>query len=320
MQPNHEGVFLDISVIVPLLNESASLPELESWIQKVMATQEYQYEIIFIDDGSTDGSWEVIEKLGAANPNIHGIKFRRNYGKAAALNTGFHAAKGNYIITMDSDLQDSPEEIPGLVEMIKTQNLDLISGWKKKRYDNTFTKNIPSKLYNWTTSKMSGIKLHDMNCGLKIYRKDVIKNIEVDGEMHRYIPVIAKWAGFEKIGEKVVAHQARKYGTSKFGIERFLNGFLDLATIMFVGKFGKRPMHLFGTLGVLIFLLGFLILTYLTVGKFFFEFIAIANRPIFYLGILLLIVGLQLFMSGFIAELITRNAAVKHDYQVDKQF
>lgn len=311
---------LDISVIIPLLNESASLPELESWIQKVMASQGYQYEIIFVDDGSTDGSWEVIEKLAASNPNIHGIKFRRNYGKAAALNTGFHAARGTYVITMDSDLQDSPEEIPGLVEMIKGQNLDMVSGWKKKRYDNALTKNLPSKLYNWTTSKMSGIKLHDMNCGLKIYRNEVIKNIVVDGEMHRYIPVIAKWAGFGKIGEKVVAHQARKYGTSKFGIERFLNGFLDLATIMFVGKFGKRPMHLFGTLGLLIFLSGFLILTYLTVGKFFFEFISIANRPIFYLGILFLIVGLQLFMSGFIAELVTRNAPPKQDYQVDKQF
>jgi len=311
---------LDISVIIPLLNESASLSELEGWIQKVMTAQGYQYEIIFIDDGSTDGSWEVIEKLATSNPNIRGIKFRRNYGKAAALNTGFHAAKGTYVITMDSDLQDSPEEIPGLVEMIKGQNLDMVSGWKKKRYDNALTKNLPSKLYNWTTSKMSGIKLHDMNCGLKIYRKEVIKNIVVDGEMHRYIPVIAKWAGFEKIGEKVVAHQARKYGTSKFGIERFLNGFLDLATIMFVGKFGKRPMHLFGTLGLLIFLSGFLILTYLTVGKFFFEFASIANRPIFYLGILLLIVGLQLFMSGFIAELVSRNAPVKQDYQVDKQF
>lgn len=311
---------LDLSVIIPLLNESASLPELESWIQKVMVAQGYQYEILFIDDGSTDGSWEVIERLAKANPNIHGIKFRRNYGKAAALNTGFHAAQGKYIITMDSDLQDSPEEIPGLLEMIKEQKLDLVSGWKKKRYDNTLTKNLPSKLYNWTTSKMSGIRLHDMNCGLKIYRHDVIKNIEVDGEMHRYIPVIAKWAGFEKIGEKVVAHQARKYGTSKFGIERFLNGFLDLATIMFVGKFGKRPMHLFGTFGVLIFMIGFLILAYLTLGKFFFDFASIANRPIFYLGILLLIVGLQLFMSGFIAELITRNAAVKQHYQVDKQF
>lgn len=311
---------LDLSVIIPLLNESASLPELESWIKKVMVAQGYHYEIIFIDDGSTDGSWEVIEKLALSNPNIHGIKFRRNYGKAAALNTGFHAAQGTYIVTMDSDLQDSPEEIPGLLEMIKGQSLDLVSGWKKKRYDNTLTKNLPSKLYNWTTSRMSGIKLHDMNCGLKIYRRDVIKNIEVDGEMHRYIPVIAKWAGFEKIGEKVVAHQARKYGNSKFGVERFLNGFLDLATIMFVGKFGKRPMHLFGTLGVLIFFIGFLILAYLTVGKIFFEFTSIANRPIFYLGILLLIVGLQLFMSGFIAELITRNAAVKHHYQVDKQF
>lgn len=310
---------LDISVIIPLLNESDSLPELESWIQKVMAAEGYQYEIIFVDDGSTDNSWSVIEKLALANPNVHGIKFRRNYGKAAALNTGFHASKGRYVITMDSDLQDSPDEIPGLVNLMKEQDLDLVSGWKKKRYDNTLTKNLPSKLYNWTTSKMSGIKLHDMNCGLKIYRSEVVKNIEVDGEMHRYIPVIAKWAGFAKIGEKVVVHQSRKYGKSKFGIERFLNGFLDLATIMFVGKFGKRPMHLFGTFGVLIFMAGFFILTYLTIGKIFFEFISIASRPGFYLGILLLIVGLQLFMSGFIAELVTRNAAAKHTYQIDKQ-
>ena len=310
---------LDISVVIPLFNEAESLPELEAWISRIMRENKFSYEILFVDDGSTDPSWEVIEKLAASNEYIRAFRFRRNYGKAAALSTGFHATRGNYVITMDSDLQDSPDEIPGLMEKIISEKLDLVSGWKKKRYDNALTKNLPSKLYNWATSRMSGIRLHDMNCGLKIYRQEVVKNIEVDGEMHRYIPVIAKWAGFAKIGEKVVAHQARKYGTTKFGMERFINGFLDLATIMFVGKFGKRPMHLFGTFGLLIFFLGFFILAYLTIGKFFFDFISIANRPIFYLGILFQIVGLQLFMSGFIAELVTRNSGVKHHYQIDKQ-
>lgn len=310
---------MDISVVIPLFNEAESLPELEAWISRIMRENQFSYEILFVDDGSTDSSWEVIEKLAASNECIRAFRFRRNYGKAAALNTGFHATRGIYVITMDADLQDSPDEIPGLMEKIKNEKLDLVSGWKKKRYDNALTKNLPSKLYNWTTSKMSGIRLHDMNCGLKIYRQEVVKNIEVDGEMHRYIPVIAKWAGFAKIGEKVVAHQARKYGSTKFGMERFVNGFLDLATIMFVGKFGKRPMHLFGTFGLLIFFLGFFILAYLTIGKFFFDFVSIANRPIFYLGILFLIVGLQLFMSGFIAELVTRNSGVKHHYQIDKQ-
>jgi glycosyltransferase involved in cell wall biosynthesis len=310
---------LELSIIIPLLDEAKSLPELEAWISKVMIANGYTYEILFIDDGSTDDSWAVISKLAESNPHVKGIKFRRNYGKAAALNTGFHSSQGELVVTMDADLQDSPEEIPGLIELITKEKLDIVSGWKQKRYDNALTKNLPSKLYNWTTSKMSGIKLHDMNCGLKIYRKEVVHNIEVAGEMHRYIPVISKWAGFNKIGEKVVAHQARKYGTSKFGFERFLNGFLDLATIMFVGKFGKRPMHLFGSLGMLIFFIGFCILGYLAIGKFFFNFPYIADRPIFYLGILLLIVGLQLFMSGFIAELVSKNSGHQSNYQIDKR-
>lgn len=310
---------MDLSIIIPLKDEAESLPELEAWIKKVVTENKFTYEILFIDDGSTDESWAVIQKLAEANENIAAVKFRRNFGKAAALHTGFREAKGEYIITMDADLQDSPDEIPSLLEKIKTENFDIVSGWKQKRYDNALTKNLPSKLYNWATSKMSGIKLHDMNCGLKIYRKEVVKNIEVAGEMHRYIPVIAKWEGFNKIGEKVVIHQARKYGTSKFGIERFVNGLLDLATIMFVGKFGKRPMHLFGTFGIFIFLIGFLILGWLTIGKFFLQYSTIANRPIFYLGILLLIVGMQLFMSGFIAELVTRNTQQKGTYAIDKK-
>lgn len=284
-----------------------------------MIANNYKYELIFIDDGSTDQSWSVIEALSKENDHVRGIKFRRNYGKAAALNTGFEASEGSFVITMDADLQDSPDEIPDLIKVITEQKLDLVSGWKKKRFDNTFSKNIPSKLYNFATSKMSGIKLHDMNCGLKIYRKEVVKNITVDGEMHRYIPVIAKWAGFNKIGEKVVMHQARKYGQTKFGFERFINGFLDLATILFVGKFGKKPMHLFGSFGILIFFIGFILLGYLTIGKLFFDFTSIASRPMFYLGILLLIVGIQLFMSGFIAELVTRNSPQKTSYQIEQR-
>ncbi|MBK6393021.1 MAG: glycosyltransferase [Saprospiraceae bacterium] len=310
---------MDLSIVIPLLNEAESLPELESWLRRVMIANNYQYELIFIDDGSTDQSWSVIEALSKENDHVRGIKFRRNYGKAAALNTGFEASEGSFVITMDADLQDSPDEIPDLIKVITEQKLDLVSGWKKKRFDNTFSKNIPSKLYNFATSKMSGIKLHDMNCGLKIYRKEVVKNITVDGEMHRYIPVIAKWAGFNKIGEKVVMHQARKYGQTKFGFERFINGFLDLATILFVGKFGKKPMHLFGSFGILIFFVGFFLLGYLTIGKLFFDFTSIANRPMFYLGILLLIVGIQLFMSGFIAELVTRNSHQKSSYQIEQR-
>ncbi len=284
-----------------------------------MIANNYQYELIFIDDGSTDQSWSVIEALSKENDHVRGIKFRRNYGKAAALNTGFEASEGSFVITMDADLQDSPDEIPDLIKVITEQKLDLVSGWKKKRFDNTFSKNIPSKLYNFATSKMSGIKLHDMNCGLKIYRKEVVKNITVDGEMHRYIPVIAKWAGFNKIGEKVVMHQARKYGQTKFGFERFINGFLDLATILFVGKFGKKTMHLFGSFGILMFFVGFFLLGYLTIGKLFFDFTSNANRPMFYLGVLLLIVGIQLFMSGFIAELVTRNSHQKSSYQIEQR-
>ena len=265
-----EQMTLDVSVIVPLLNEEESLPELAAWIHKVMQQQHYTYEIIFVDDGSNDDSWKVIEELGRANSSIKGIKFQRNYGKSAALNEGFKAALGNVVITMDADLQDSPDEIPGLYEMIINQKFDLVSGWKKKRYDNAFTKNLPSKFFNAITRKMSGIHLHDFNCGLKAYSNRVVKSVEVYGEMHRYIPVLAKTAGFYKIGEKVVHHQARKYGVSKFGWSRFVNGFLDLLTVQFVGRFGKKPMHLFGLLGSFIFLVGFLVSLYMIFARIFF--------------------------------------------------
>lgn len=310
---------MDISVVVPLLNEEESLPELEAWIRKVMEANGFSYEIILIDDGSKDKSWEVIEQLSAQNPCISGIKFRRNYGKSGALNVGFAAAKGDVVITMDADLQDSPDEIPDLYAMIRDQGFDLVSGWKKKRYDPALTKNIPSKLYNWAARKMSGIYLHDFNCGLKSYRSDVVKSIEVYGEMHRYIPMLAKWAGFSNIGEKVVEHRARKYGVTKFGLERFINGFLDLLTISFVGKFGKKPMHFFGTLGVLFFLVGFSILFYLSMAKLIYSKYGIADLPVFYFGILTIIIGTQLFVTGFLAELVTRNAAGRNDYLIEKR-
>ncbi len=310
---------MDISVVIPLLNEDESLPELEAWIRKVMETHQFSYEILFIDDGSTDNSWALIEKLSQTNPNVRGIKFQRNYGKSAALNVGFEAAKGDVVVTMDADLQDNPEEIPELYRMITQEGFDLVSGWKKVRHD-PISKTVPTKLYNAVTRKLSGIYLHDFNCGLKAYRSNVVKSIEVYGEMHRYIPVIAKWAGFRKIGEKVVKHQARKYGVTKFGsIMRFINGPLDLISIMFVGKFGKKPMHFFGSLGMLAFFAGFLILSYLTFAKFYYLEYGIADRPLFYFGILSIILGTQLFLTGFLAEMISRNSIHRNNYLVEKR-
>ena len=310
---------MQISVIIPLLNESESLPELFSWIDKVMVANSFSYEVIAVDDGSTDSSWEVITKESKKNAAIKGIRFQRNYGKSAALNEGFKAAKGQVVITMDADLQDSPEEIPDLYNMITVEKYDLVSGWKKKRFDNAVTKNIPSKFFNWATQSMSGIQLHDFNCGLKAYRIKVVKSIEVYGEMHRYIPVIAKWAGYPKIGEKVVQHQARKYGITKFGWERFVNGFLDLMTISFVTKFGKRPMHLFGFLGAIFFFIGFAISFYLAVEKFAFDEYQMTQRPIFYMALVAMILGTQLFLAGFIGELISRNAPERNVYLIEDQ-
>ena len=308
---------MDLSIVIPLINEAESLPELTAWIEKVMADNNYSYEVIFVDDGSSDNSWEVIEELRAKNPAIKGIKFQRNYGKSAGLNEAFRAASGEVVITMDADLQDSPDEIPGLRKMVLDEGYDLVSGWKKVRYDNTLTKNIPSKFFNAVTRMMSGIYLHDFNCGLKAYRKKVIKGIEVYGEMHRYIPVLAKWAGFKKIGEKVVEHRARKYGTSKFGWQRFVNGFLDLLSITFVGKFSKRPMHFFGLWGTLFFLAGLGISLYLVVSKIIDTSFALTNRPGFYLALTSVIIGMQLFLAGFIGELISRNSANRNTYLVE---
>ncbi|HET6768445.1 MAG TPA: glycosyltransferase family 2 protein [Chitinophagaceae bacterium] len=310
---------MDISLVIPLKDEEESLPELSDWISRVMRANNFSYEIIFVDDGSTDNSWKVIEELRCKNENIKGIKFQRNYGKSAGLNEGFRAAQGDVVITMDADLQDSPEEIPELRRMIVEDGYDLVSGWKKKRYDNTLTKNIPSKFYNATTRWMSGIKLHDFNCGLKSYRKNVAKSIEVYGEMHRYTPVLAKWSGFKKVGEKVVTHQARKYGKSKFGISRFINGPLDLASIMFVGKYGKRPMHFFGVLGSLFFLVGIGLSIYLVVRKFIDPESTLTDKPGFYLALATTIIGVQLFLSGFIGELISRNAPGRNSYLIEKK-
>lgn len=310
---------MDISVVIPLLNEAESLPELESWIQKVMQANGYSYEVIFVDDGSTDNSWQVIESLRAQNPCIKGIKFQRNYGKSAALQMAFTAATGDVVITMDADLQDSPEEIPGLRNMIIQEGYDLVSGWKKVRYDNTLSKNIPSKFFNAVTRKMSGIHLHDFNCGLKAYRKNVVKSIEVYGEMHRYIPVIAKWSGFRKIGEKVVEHRKRKHGVSKFGWDRFINGFLDLLSISFVGKFAKRPMHFFGLWGSLCFLAGLVVAGYLIVSKIVDPNFALTNRPGFYLALTFLVIGMQLFLAGYIGELIARNSSTRNQYLIETQ-
>jgi glycosyltransferase involved in cell wall biosynthesis len=310
---------MNISVVIPLKDESESLPELCAWIDRIMNTHSYSYEIILVDDGSTDSSWEVILNLRQKNTNIKGIKFQRNYGKSAALNEGFKAAIGDVVITMDADLQDSPDEIPELYQMITGVGFDLVSGWKKKRYDNTLTKNIPSKFFNAATRKMSGINLHDFNCGIKAYKNKVIKSIEVYGEMHRYIPVLAKWAGFQKIGEKVVEHRKRKYGTTKFGWDRFVNGFLDLATIMFVGKFGKRPMHFFGLWGTICFLLGLAGSLYLVIQKLIDFESAITNRPIFFIALSCMIIGSQLFLAGFIGELITRNAPERNFYLIEEK-
>ncbi len=307
----------ELSIVIPLLNEEESLPELEEWIRKVMDDNGYTYEVIMIDDGSTDESWEVIQKLNRKNPCIKGIKFQRNYGKSAALNEGFKMAQGDVVITMDADLQDSPDEIPELRRMILEDNYDLVSGWKKKRYDNKLTKNIPSKFFNATTRKASGIKLHDFNCGLKAYKKRVVKSIEVYGEMHRYIPVIAKWSGFKKFGEKVVEHRPRKYGETKFGWKRFVNGFLDLASIMFVGKFRKNPMHFFGLWGTLSFMLGFIIFIYLTISKFVFSITGLTQRPLFFVALVLMIIGTQLFLAGFTGELISRNSADRNSYLIE---
>lgn len=308
---------MDISVVVPLLDEAESLPELEAWIQRVMKENNFSYEIIFVDDGSTDNSWDVINDLKKNNPNIKAIRFQRNYGKSAALNEGFKTAYGDVVITMDADLQDSPDEIPGLRKMVLEDGFDIVSGWKKKRYDNTFTKNIPSKFYNATARRASGIQLHDFNCGLKAYKKKVVKSIEVYGEMHRYIPLIAKWSGFKKFGEKVVEHRPRKYGVTKFGWNRFINGFLDLASIMFVGKFRKNPMHFFGSWGTLSFLIGFIIFIYLTISKFFFDQTGLTQRPLFFFAIFVMIIGTQLFLAGFLAELISRSGAERNAYLIE---
>lgn len=310
---------MDISVIVPLYNEAESLPELEAWIKRVMDENNFSYEIIMVDDGSTDNSWNVIQQLHAQNALVKGIKFQRNYGKSAALNEGFKIAKGEVVITMDADLQDSPDEIPGLRKMVLEENYDIVSGWKKKRYDSTISKNIPSKLFNAATRKASGIYLHDFNCGLKAYKHKVVKNIEVYGEMHRYIPLLAKWSGFKKFGEKVVEHRPRKYGVTKFGWNRFVNGFLDLASIMFVGKFRKNPMHFFGLWGTLSFLFGFFVFIYLTISKFFFDETGMTQRPLFYIALVAMILGTQLFLAGFLGELISRNGPERNHYLIEER-
>ena len=308
---------MNISVVIPLFNEEESLPELHDWIKRVMDEHKFTYEIIFVDDGSKDKSWQVIESIAATNHCVKAIKFRRNYGKSPGLHVGFEAAQGDVVITMDADLQDSPDEIPELYSMIVREKYHLVSGWKQERFDNKLTKNLPSKLFNFVTQQVSGIKnLHDFNCGLKAYNSEVVKNIEIYGEMHRYIPVIAKWAGYSKITEKPVKHQKRKYGVTKFGIERFINGFLDLLSITFVGRFGKRPMHLFGVLGTLSFFFGFVILIYMAYSKLILGEAGMANRPLFYLGILTVIVGTQLFLAGFLGELIARNSNERNLYNI----
>jgi glycosyltransferase involved in cell wall biosynthesis len=314
---------MNISVVIPLFNEEESLQELCSWIEKVMKNNTFSYEVILIDDGSTDKSWEKIESITKQNPAIRGIKFRRNYGKSAALSVSFAEAKGEVIITMDADLQDSPDEIPGLYKMIVEDRYDIVSGWKKKRYD-PITKTIPTKIFNWATRKMSGIELHDFNCGLKAYTRETVKNIEVYGEMHRYIPVIAKWAGFAKIGEKEVQHQKRKYGVTKFGIERFINGFLDLMSIAFVSKFGKRPMHLFGLIGTVFFFLGGMVSAWLISEKIYnishhLKVRDVTSQPLFYLALVAMIIGTQLFLAGFLGELISRSSSDRNKYQIQKR-
>lgn len=314
---------MDISVIIPLFNEEESLPELYKWIERVMNENNFSFEVIFVNDGSTDDSWKVIESLSAQSEHVRGIKFRRNYGKSPALYCGFKAAKGDVVITMDADLQDSPDEIPELYRMIREDGYDLVSGWKKKRYD-PLSKTLPTKIFNATARKVSGIKnLHDFNCGLKSYRKEVVKNIEVYGEMHRYIPYLAKNAGFDKIGEKVVQHQARKYGTTKFGLSRFVNGYLDLATLWFLSRFGVKPMHFFGLLGSLMFVIGFIAVVIVGVSKLYAMYSGLSYRlvtdsPYFYLALTSMIIGTQLFLAGFLGELISRNASSRNDYQIEE--
>jgi len=308
---------MQISVVIPLFNEAESLPELMQWIDRVMQTHNYSYEVIMVDDGSKDNSWQTIQSLRTTYPSLKGIKFQRNYGKSAALNEGFKMAQGDIVVTMDADLQDSPDEIPEFYDMITKEGYHLVSGWKKKRYDNTFTKNIPSKIYNAVARRSSGIILHDFNCGIKAYQLKVIKSIEVFGEMHRYIPILAKWAGFSKIGEKVVVHQARKYGTTKFGWERFVNGFLDLMTIQFLSKFGKKPMQFFGLIGSLFFLIGFISFGNIVFDKFMNPDFSVTNKPAFYIALISMVIGVQLFLAGFIAELVNRSAVDRNNYLIE---
>jgi len=312
---------MNLSIIIPLLNEEESLVELHNWIVKVMLANRYSYEVVFIDDGSTDASWSIIESLFTENTNVKGIRFLKNFGKSQALHAGFAKAKGDVIITMDADLQDSPEEIPEMYDMIVNQNFDLVSGWKKKRFDSVVSKNLPSKLFNWAARRTSGVELNDFNCGLKAYKKMVVKNIEVSGEMHRYIPVLAKNAGFGNIGEKVVLHQARKYGVTKFGMERFINGFLDLITIWFLSRFGKRPMHLFGLLGSIMFVIGFLATLFIIIIKLVklnsgYPTILVTDNPLFYIALTSMIIGTQLFLAGFLGEIILRTKNNEERYKI----
>mgnify|MGYP004417267161 FL=1 len=315
---------MNLSILIPLLNEEESLNELYNWIIKVMQSHNYSYEIIFLDDGSTDNSWSIIEGFAQENPHVKGVRFMKNFGKSQALHAGFAKAKGDVIITMDADLQDSPEEIPGLYDMITNGKYDLVSGWKKKRYDSVVAKNLPSKLFNWAARKTSGVELNDFNCGLKAYKNIVVKNIEVSGEMHRYIPVLAKNAGFGKIGEKVVQHQARKYGETKFGMERFINGFLDLITIWFLSRFGKRPMHLFGAMGSLMFIIGFMLAGYIGISKLYhmyndMRYSLVTNNPWFYIALTTMVLGTQLFLAGFLGEIILRTKNNEERYKVSSE-
>ncbi len=315
---------MNLTILIPLLNEEESLQELYTWILKVMQSNNYSYEILFLDDGSTDNSWTIIENFAATNPNVKGIRFMKNFGKSQALHAGFAQAKGDVIITMDADLQDSPDEIPGLYNMITEQKYDLVSGWKKKRYDSVVAKNLPSKLFNWAARKTSGVELNDFNCGLKAYKNVVVKNIEVSGEMHRYIPVLAKNAGFGKIGEKVVQHQARKYGETKFGMDRFINGFLDLITIWFLSRFGKRPMHLFGAIGSLMFVIGFVAAAYIGISKLYhmyndMKYTLVTNNPWFYIALTTMVLGTQLFLAGFLGEIILRTKNNEARYKIANQ-
>lgn len=315
---------MNLSILIPLLNEEESLKELYTWIISVMQSNNYSYEIIFLDDGSTDKSWTIIEGFAAENPNVKGIRFMKNFGKSQALHAGFAKAQGDVIITMDADLQDSPEEIPGLYDMIVNGKFDLVSGWKKKRYDSVVAKNLPSKLFNWAARKTSGVELNDFNCGLKAYKNVVVKNIEVSGEMHRYIPVLAKNAGFNKIGERIVQHQARKYGETKFGMERFVNGFLDLITIWFLSRFGKRPMHLFGALGSMMFIIGFVSAGFIGFMKLYklyqkLPYDLVTNNPWFYISLTTMVLGTQLFLAGFLGEIILRTKNNEERYKVSKE-